>query len=155
MGVWETLIEANDNSTINFFIDFGTRHGNVCLMGLHRSRLDSKGVYYTSWRGWSHHMHLQPFDKFCHPCGNVSYALTCILLLLCIQLNDRYLYDFQYQDICLREGDCERSRSRIDQPLTYISYIGISVSIVCLVFTLLTLLIFKYVATIMHNNYYD
>ena len=142
MEVCETLIEANDNSTINFFIVFGTRHGNVCLMGLCRSRLDSKGVYYTSWRGWPHHVHLQPFDKFCHPCGNVSCTHLHFYFV-----ND--VYDFQHQDICLREGDCERSRSRIDQPLTYISYIGISVSIVCLVFTLLTLLIFKYVATIM------
>ena len=143
-GVWETLIEANDNSTIDFFIVFGTRHGNVCLMGLYHSRLDSKGVYYTSWKGWPHHVHLQPFDKFCRPCGNVS--CNHMHILLCMQLND--VCDLQYQDICLREGDCERSRSRIDQPLTYISYIGISVSIVCLVFTLLTLLIFKYVATI-------
>ena len=61
------------------------------------------------------------------------------LIFMYVQLND--VYDFQHQDICFRERDCERSR--VDQPLTYISYIGISVSIVCLVFTLLTLLIFK------------
>lgn len=47
------------------------------------------------------------------------------------------------QDICLRQEDCEPSEPAVEQALTYISYIGTSVSIVCLVFTLVTLIAFK------------
>ena len=47
------------------------------------------------------------------------------------------------QDICLREDDCEESR--VDAALTYISYIGMPISIASLVLTIITLTMFKLV----------
>ena len=45
------------------------------------------------------------------------------------------------QDICLREEDC--LPSKVESILTYISYIGMPISIVFLVVTLITLTMFK------------
>ena len=45
------------------------------------------------------------------------------------------------QDICLRQEDC--APSQVGEALTFISYIGMSISIVSLVITIITLLLFK------------
>ena len=52
------------------------------------------------------------------------------------------LVNFVPQDICLRQEDCAE-RSEVDVALTFISYVGMSVSIVSLFITITTLLTFK------------
>lgn len=64
-----------------------------------------------------------------------------MIIQVLIMHNIRAVHGIYLQDICLRQEDCEPSR--VDEALTYISYIGISVSIICLIIALLTLLIFK------------
>ena len=44
------------------------------------------------------------------------------------------------QDICRRLEDCKQSD---DKPLTIISYVGMSVSIICLMITIISLSLFK------------
>ena len=73
-----------------------------------------------------------------------NFAVLVVMLANLISTHEIYLLVlFLSQDICLRQESCEPSR--VDTALTYISYIGTSISIVCLLLTLLTLLVFKLV----------
>lgn len=47
------------------------------------------------------------------------------------------------QDVCLRQEDCKPVNKHVDRVLSYISYIGIVVSIIGLVLTIATLLAIK------------
>ena len=48
---------------------------------------------------------------------------------------------FFLQDICLRQENC--GPSKVETALTYVSYIGIVVSLACLMITIVTLVVFK------------
>ena len=52
-------------------------------------------------------------------------------------------YNGQMQDICLRQEDCQPIDDVEDTVLTVISYIGIALSIIGLILTIVTVLIFK------------
>ena len=50
---------------------------------------------------------------------------------------------FDQQDICLRLEDCQPINPVVDKILSFVSYIGIIISIIGLVLTITTMLIFK------------
>ena len=80
---------------------------------------------------------MQPPHQFCHPGGKCyTFEQSILFLVIALTINVHKL-----QDICLRQEGCRPSR--LDTVLTIVTYVGMIVSIISLVLTLIILLAYK------------
>ena len=79
-----------------------------------------------------------------HAIAPISPTLQYLWLVLCETfILQNFTIKSTLQDICSRVGGCEEIDDTFNKVLSYISIIGVTISMVALVLTVITMLIFK------------